>query len=286
MRLTTANGLAARARSGPAARAAFAAELALVVALAYALAQLIWAAAPPLVDINQRTAASTSASRAALSIDPRGADPFRRSDALGGAADAEALDAPVTTLNLEVAGVRIAPEPALSVAIIIGANNTQGRYRIGDEIADGVMVHGVEPRRVLIRRDGIIEALPFESDGLSVLTTLNADAAVAAETAGLDDAGGAAAAERAVGRVSLSALAAGLQPAMGEAGVSVRPRGDGAAFAAAGFEPGDVITAINGVRVGDVERLEESLARLSVGAVVEVGLERDGEARTLDIELE
>ena len=72
----------------------------------------------------------------------------------------------------------------------------------------------------------------------------------------------------------------------GEGGVSLYPRGDGAAFLAAGFEPGDVVKMVNGVQVADASGLTEVFSRLGRGSAVNVCVERGRETTSLDFVVE
>ena len=61
-------------------------------------------------------------------------------------------------------------------------------------------------------------------------------------------------------------------------GMTLNPKGDGALFKAAGLEPGDVLTAINGKPVSDGEDVRSSLAG---GGTVSLEVERGGRRMTV-----
>jgi len=65
--------------------------------------------------------------------------------------------------------------------------------------------------------------------------------------------------------------------------VIVAPGNDGGrAFSAAGFQPGDVIVAVNGQRVTS---LEQARAAMGAGGVVSVMVERGGRGVPLQVRL-
>lgn len=143
-------------------RAAFGAELALAVLLAVILARLIWTFAAPDAFAPQTSSALSSAQPA---MQARGAqdwsvlwrfDPFNRSAV---AAAAQVEDAPETTLNLKLNGVRAGFEGADGVAYVTLPDNTQGAFREGESLLDGVTLERVFPDRVIIRRNGVPESL-------------------------------------------------------------------------------------------------------------------------------
>ncbi|MGD2131792.1 MAG: PDZ domain-containing protein, partial [Maricaulaceae bacterium] len=153
----------------------------------------------------------------------------------------------------------------------------------GDEIVNGVELVAVEERRILLRRQGVIEALPFATGELEVLGagTVSAASEAAALQAVVENAGAPV--------VAIEALTASVAPSPtpdGASGVTLNPRGDGATFAAAGFASGDVVHRVNGRDVGNVEQLRTALSALGPGSTVEVALTRGGAGMEIEFELE
>ena len=104
-----------------------------------------------------------------------------RSNRFGAASAAGDIipDAPATSLNLTLKGVRSVAEGTsdespdlVSIAIIQTPDGRALTYRPDDTIIDGVTLDRVLPDRVLIRKSGSLETLMMESgiDALSVLT--------------------------------------------------------------------------------------------------------------------
>ena len=143
-------------------RAAFGAELTLAMVLAVIAARLVWTIITPDA-FSPHVNAAPGDARAV--VQARGAqdwsvlwrfDPFNRSAV---AASAQVEDAPETTLNLKLNGVRAGFEGADGVAYVTLPDNTQGAFREGESLLDGVTLERVFPDRVIIRRNGVPESL-------------------------------------------------------------------------------------------------------------------------------
>ena len=159
--------------------ATFAVEAALCLVLAYVVAGLAWTLVDPSstgrdVMVKTDAAGRTTSMTFAYRVQGGDLDPFR----LGSftATEADVDDAPVSTLNLKVVGARVASVNQEGSAIIRTPDNAERVYRRGDEIVDGVVLERVEDRRVLVRRQGVVEALPFTQRELAVLSTAPATA--------------------------------------------------------------------------------------------------------------
>jgi general secretion pathway protein C len=256
-------------------RGTFAAEAVAASLLAFLLAQLVWAGYPPLVETSSLVApvaSDFSAPRAAV-----GLNPFRRGDAAATAAADPLADAPETALNLILVGVRAsrgeAPDRG-GAAIIQTPDNQQRLYGVGDAIVVGVTLAAVEPDRVVIDREGLLESVAFERrasligrGGVAAEIPVSAAPVVPAAPvlAGSD------------GPVSAAALIADVTPfSRAAGGVVVAPRGDGVAFAAAGLQAFDVVLSVNGVALDGIESWATAVAGLGPGATVVAELQRAG----------
>ena len=201
---------------------------------------------------------------------------------------------PDTRLNLVLAAVFEASDPAVSVAVI----GTQGRsaeaYRVGDEIPGGARLAEVHSELVVISRGGVREALRFDdlpltrtSDGPADIRS--ATRSPAPPTPSTETASGPPAVPRDTANVrsavdayrdrlrdhpeqALSDL--GLQPVSPSRtqGYRVGSLANAPQLAHTGLQAGDVIVSVNGRPVGDVRRdrmeidtvLAEGAARLEV----------------------
>lgn len=295
------------------ARAAFAVEAVLLVTLAYVVAGLVWAFVDPTAGLGAETntRAARVAHTSAITYRPKsgGFNPFRAGSMSAASVEVAAeADAPLSLLNLEVLGARLSSVSLAGSAIIRTPDNAQHVYHVGDRLIDGVELYRIEEDRILLLRQGAVEALPFAERELAVIARgapLGVDgedrrAVTVISSAGAlvqdDGAPGVSLAPAAqpvettsVRTVGGSALLAGLSPRQapeGEGGVVLYPRGDGAAFVAAGFEPGDIIKEVNGVVVADAVRFSDVISGLGRGSTVRVRFERGRETALLDFVLE
>jgi general secretion pathway protein C len=162
-------------------------------------------------------------------------------------------DAPVTSLNLTLKGVRASEIDSLSSAIIVTPDNQSAVYTPGDEIIDRVILERVLSDRILLNKDGVFESLLLagRNEELSVLTrpsdrkTRNDDNSAptpnTSRTATPVDA-----------TTILSAMTLSPEQSDGNLiGYRIIPRGDGSAMRALGFEPGDLLIEFDGDNISD-----------------------------------
>lgn len=231
-------------------------ERALLCLLALQLARLLWAVVTPVGaygpwEGRQAQLLSPAARMALFSS----FDPFFRAgtpDAAGGTV--------VTSLALTLHGIRVNEGSGLGSAIIAGPDGVQNSFAVGDEIMPGVVLKGVTFDHVSIDRGGSEEQLFLDQ---------TADAPIAAAE-GDADSSAAPASQAPAATPTADAIRrdVGAAPRMqgGQVtGIVLTSRGP--AFAAAGFQPGDIVTAVNGQPVSsDVQALQRLIvpgARLS-----------------------
>lgn len=199
-------------------------------------AALLWALVTPvspLGDWSPRGVRMMSpAARAALFAS---VDPFNRTPPVTVQA---AESGAVTSLALTLFATR-ATAGGGGTAIIAGADGLQQVYRVGAEVQPGVTLAEVAFDHVALSRNGAKELLYLDQSG----TAPSAQGVVAANPVAIPAAPG--------NGVSIAAMRSGVNfgpRAEGGkvVGVEVLSSGDGSAFRAAGFQPGDVITAVDG----------------------------------------
>lgn len=245
------------------------AELVLLALVAVQAARLVWTAATPVGPVGDWKAAP---SLAALG-DDGGAlasfDPFFRL--------AEVGQATVTGLELKLHGIREDRATGRGSAIIALADGRQASFAVGDEIVPGVRLAEVGFDHVVIDRNGSREQIFLDQSE-------PAEAAAPAEAAPPPP-------------VTPPPRESGppprepgppiqLQPRVSNGrvtGMVVSPGGDGQAFRAAGFAPGDVIVSVNGQRVTSMERARAMLRQS--GGEAEVVVERGGRAVPLRVRI-
>ncbi len=271
------------------------ATVGIAVGIAGTLAQAVWsfAVSPdaggpvPMAAVEEAPAAAADIERIA------GLHLFGRTVA-GRVSNAGLDRTPDTKLNLVLAAVFEASDPAASVAVI----GTQGRpaeaYRVGDEIPGGARLAEVHTDLVVISRGGVREALRFDDLPLQAATadTGRAPAAPGSPGSALQPAGARQDApryqrqtetvrtvvdayrERLQENPEQTLSAIGLEPVSPSEtrGYRVASLSNAPQLAHTGLQTGDVIVSVNGRPVGNVrqDRMEidsviaEGAARLEV----------------------
>ena len=197
-------------------------------------------------------------------------------------ADTDA-NAPQTAVQLVLAGVLAVPDPQRGLAII-GPSATAARlYMVGGAVPGGVTLHAVYPDHVLLDRGGVIESLQLPKK-----------LALATE-APLAGAQPQSPAQR------LTALAQGnggllgglvrAQPVLAGgklSGYRIFPGGRASigSFTQLGLRPGDLVTAVNGTPLDDINRGNEILQTLSSAASATLTVQRNGQPLELNLNLE
>lgn len=206
---------------------------------------------------------------------------FGRADAPTEALAAAAVDAPETRLNLKLRGILAADEAALSRAIIT-AGNQDKVYSVGDNITGGAAVEAVLADRVLLRRGGRLETLrlPRESgdNGISYPQPEPRAAEPARDISDIR-------AEIASDPTRLSELIR-YSPVLEDGsirGYRIYPGRDRARFSQLGLQPGDVVTAINGVDLSDPRQAAEMMNSLTDASDVVLTVERGGSSQNISL---
>lgn len=96
-------------------------------------------------------------------IDLAALDLFGRSDAVD---EPQVVDAPATSLNLELQGVFTADDPEESTAIVAERNKTGELFQIGDRLPGNAILNAVFDDHILIKRGNRLEKLMFSDTPL------------------------------------------------------------------------------------------------------------------------
>ncbi|MDY6798500.1 MAG: type II secretion system protein N [Pseudomonadota bacterium] len=193
----------------------------------------------------------------------------------GQVADVVRRSAPETSLRLKLEGVMVAQQPEESGAIVAGSDGVTEFYKVGDTLPGNARLAEVEPRRVLIRRNGRYETLTFEEPvSGDLITDVAAEGVASSPEAFMDEARAQIETE---GIAALSRY--GLSPS--EDGNGYRYDGSNALLTAANLRPGDVITSINGQALGDFEQDKELLGNWRSESRLEIEIERGGARMTV-----
>jgi len=189
-----------------------------------------------------------------------------------------------TAANLVLAGVLAGLVPDQGWAII-GETPQQARvYATGATLPGGARLVAVYPNRVLLERGGVREQLlmPRLSGGGAAPQAAYAPAAAAQERT---------LAESVSELVNQNPNVANelLRPqpvfAGGELrGYRVYPGRNRAQFLRMGLQPGDLVTAVNGVALNDPNRGLEILRGVGQGTAVTLSIDRGGQQQTLSVD--
>lgn len=202
---------------------------------------------------------------------------FGRAESTGEVAEAVKRSAPETGLRLRLEGVLVGQRPEDSGAIVAGNNGETAWYRVGDMLPGNAELAEVEPGRVLIRRGGRYESLTFDEDNVSTMVAEAApEPAESSPEAFLDNA------RQQLDSAGAAALTPyGLSPVDDSGSSGYVYDGSNAMLNAVNLKAGDVITAINGQPLGDVQQDRSLLDSWRGQASLEIEIERDGTFLTI-----
>ena len=256
--------------------------LALVVYAALFAAQLTWLLVAPQQPVPRPQAADTlglglaGGSYPIASYSLFGSPPVAQ-----GVAEGIKRQAPETGLQLRLSGVLVGRQPQSSGAIVAQNNGDAAYYRVGEALPGNAELMEVEPGRILIRRNGRYETLTFE-DPLLGARGADIEEVVQRNAQGSDSASGFLNDARA--RLNSQGTAAlvpfGLRPAQ-DSGAGYVYDGTNAMLNAVNLQAGDVITAINGQTLGDIEQDKTLLDSWREQPQVDIEIERNGRYLTV-----
>ncbi|PXX91057.1 general secretion pathway protein GspC [Marinobacter vulgaris] len=247
--------------------------VALVVYLAWVLAQTTW-----LVAWDERPVAVAASATAPRHLQPLAAHQiFGRAEGQARVAEVVRRSAPETRLNLRLQGVMVAERPEDSGAIVAGSNGVTEHYRVGDVLPGNAELAEVEPGRVLIRRNGQYESLTFDDEVPADMVEDVAEEPVASSPEQfLSDA------REQLDSQGVAALVPyGLSPAGDDGSSGYFYDGSNAMLSAVGLRAGDVITAVNGQRLGDLEQDMMLFENWRSEPQLDIEIERDGSILTV-----
>ncbi|MBB5718296.1 general secretion pathway protein C [Stakelama sediminis] len=240
----------------------------LLAVLAVQAAWLVWVLATPTGPFGAwRPAAPQAMAPEMQSALLARFDPFFRSGA-----DSADDSGTVTDLDLQLFGVQINRGAGTGSAIIAGPDGEQQSYGVGEEIVPGAKLLAVAFDHVVIDRGSRRESLYL-------------DQSTPAPVAGASDSPAPTPTPVSAGsgkppiKLTPTAVRDGIAftPRSEDGRVSglvLAPRGDGAVFRAAGFQPGDIATAVNGQRITSAAALAALQSQIRPGARLSITVER------------
>jgi general secretion pathway protein C len=251
----------------------------LVIAIAYQLATLTWALVPGSISVAAPATRPAAAGNATPASDY---SVLRNSRLFGQAAEqpeivaAPVADAPDTTLSLTLKGILSKEGDPNGSVIIANSRNEEKTYYVGQtiEAADGAALHSVYADRVLLDRNGRLETLRLPKDltaSAGSPMAMPSPLPQAAQPGTLrnmisDNAGRLTDIMRPVPHVQEGQIV----------GFRLNPGRDRAAFEALGFQPGDVVTDINGTVLDDPSQGLQIFQSLGESTQANVTVLRDG----------
>ena len=263
--------------------------MALVVAIAWQLARIIWMLMPGSSTGDLIIAPPVQISRAA-STGGAAADVQSIANAhIFGEASAEAVvvvpqesheNLAETRLSLELKGTLASGDEATSIAIIADASKEEKIYSRKDTVAPGATLHAVYADRVVLNRAGNLEVLKLPKDFPQGTVRTRRSATTVSR---------AASSPQSIQNVvtqNVTKLADVIRPTpyyvSGQMqGYRVYPGRDRKQFAALGLRPGDLIKDIDGAALTNPQQATQIFQSLGDKEQVSVTVERNGQPEVL-----
>ena len=259
------------------------AAIALILVIAWLLAQLTWALLPQPASVTgagayipppqtgaHQPAAGTIADRHLFGTANQG----------GG----NVTNAPDTTLALTLHGI-VAGKNAKDSRALIVANGDEEPYAVGAALPGGAVIRAIFPDRVLLERGGRVEALRLpkaDSSQGTMATTQGDNQAPPPMTNPVPQNLGELRQQIAQNPQRLMDVirAMPVQEQGKLTGYRIYPAGNSPVFTQLGLHPGDVVTAVNGIPLTDPAQSMRILAALKTSEQISITMLRNGQTQT------
>jgi len=264
--------------------------LALVVAIAWQLARIVWLLIPG-SSVGDEIIALPSQLRTPAALSSGQVDVQSIATAhIFGEANAEFVvetppqqayeDLAETRLSLSLKGTMASTDPAASIAIIADNRDEEKIYFIRDTVTAGVTLHAVYADRVVLNRGGTLEVLKLPKDFPKGTGQTRRNTRTVSRTATNP---------RSIQNVvtqNVTKLADVIRPTpyyvSGQMqGYRVYPGRDRKQFAALGLRPGDLIKDIDGAALTNPQQATQIFQSLGNAEQVSVTVERNGQPQVL-----
>ena len=259
----------------------------LVIAIAYQLATLTWTLVPGSTPVAAPVPRPAEARGGAPSSDY---SVLVNSDLFGPEAENSAVvvvpveDAPDTTLSLTLKGILSKEGDPNGSVIIANSRNEEKTYYVGQtiEAADGATLHSVYADRVLLNRSGRLETLRLPKD---LTASAGSPMAMPSPLPQAQPPGSLREmiSENATRFTDIMRPVPHVQEGQ-IVGFRVNPGRDRATFEALGFQPGDVVTDINGTVLDDPSQGLQVFQSLGESTQANVTVLRDGVPQVIVID--
>jgi general secretion pathway protein C len=254
----------------------------LVVGIAWQLVQLTWLlldrSAPPGANLTSMAPPPASATRKGVDVQSIVSAHLFGVPQVEQAAPEEAQP---TQMNLVLSGVFASSDPTKGLAIIGESAQSVKVYAVGAAVRPGTRLHSVYVDRVILDRNGQLEALALPKQNTAGL-------AISRTPPPRPGAGGNQFADnlRRMAETNPTAFAEIVRPqpvfANGvQRGYRVYPGRNRQQFAKLGLQPGDLVLSINGTPLDDPQRGMEVFNTIGTSDRVSVTVERNGQSQEL-----
>jgi general secretion pathway protein C len=199
-----------------------------------------------------------------------------------------------TQLNLKLKGILMNSESGIRLALIARPSTTEEIYRVGDEI-EGAEIIRIEPRRVVIRRNGNTEAINLE---IPIVESEVVNKTRRKATIGRNGIGKVGENDRVVSQQTLRQQLNNLPRLLRQAkaiphsvngenmGFKVVEIQDGSIFQDLGLKQEDVIRSVNGTPIRTAEDALNAYRKLRTSNSFQLDLLRSGRAMTLNLSVQ
>ncbi len=266
--------------------------LALVVAVAWQLARIIWMVVPgssagdpiiaPLAQGTIAAGATTGQADVQLIADTHifGTADVAATEDVARILQQDHENLAETRLNLSLKGTITYQDPESSLAIIADGSNDEKIYSIRDTVIAGATLHAVYSDRVILNRSGTLEVLKLPKEYPKGTRQTRRNSTRVSRTA---------ANSRSIQNVvtqNLTRLADVIRPTpyfvSGQMqGYRVYPGRDRKQFAALGLRPGDLIKDIDGAALTNPQQAAQIFQNLGTSDQVSVTVVRNGQPQVL-----
>ena len=262
----------------------------LVLALAYKLAELTWTLMPgppldaPLPAVNAPSIAVAAGSQPTDLSGVVDKHLFGEASVEPVPVVEDVVDAPDTTLSLELRGVVASDNNKNGWAIIADGRGQEKTYFVSDSIdgGGGALLHAVYGDRVILNRAGRLETLRLPRELAARSRTVAPRPSAPAPSAAPDSLRNVLS-ENASRITDVIRVAPHIEQGQ-MVGFRVNPGQEREQFAALGLQPGDVVTDVNGTAMTDPSRGLQVFEALGESTMANVTVVRNGVPEVLVID--
>ena len=181
------------------------------------------------------------------------------------------IDAPVTTLGLNLYGITFTDDVNKNSAILGFNPNEQKSYKVGDEISSGVLVDYIDRDRVIINREGNQESVRFKRTSIIAIN----DVKQAKDRPNL---------KTTIKKENLLSDLFSFVPYYKNGnlkGVEIFPGKNKDLFKENGLQSGDIIIAVNGVSISS----PANIRNINTDQITSIEVQRDDKNLSIDLNL-